>query len=303
MRVGKLIRRSLGCLLLNLVLGAGLRAELLTIATYNVENYGPASRMTEAGYRQDYPKPEAEKRALSTVIHALHADVLVLQEMGGRPYLEELQRDLRAEGTDYTQAVMMEAVDADRHIAVLSKRRLKSVVPHAGLEFPYFSGRVHVKRGLLEATIGTAAGDVTIFCVHLKSRWTDRPDDPMSAQRRAAEATAVRDCVLQRVPEPSTSRYLLLGDCNDTKDSKALQRLQKRGLTEVSRLLPAADSRGDTWTAEYRKEESYSRVDHILVSPALLPAVQGGAAQIYDGPEVREASDHRPVVVTLELAQ
>ena len=71
------------------------RAETLTVATYNIENYGPANRMTEAGFRKDYPKPEAEKRALRAVIRALHADVLVLQEMGGQPYLDELRRDLK----------------------------------------------------------------------------------------------------------------------------------------------------------------------------------------------------------------
>ena len=55
------------------------RAESLTIATYNLENYGPADRMTEAGFRKDYPKPEAQKRALRGVIRGLNADVLVLQ--------------------------------------------------------------------------------------------------------------------------------------------------------------------------------------------------------------------------------
>jgi endonuclease/exonuclease/phosphatase family metal-dependent hydrolase len=66
-------------------------------------------------------------------------------------------------------------------------------------------------------------------------------------------------------------------------------------------LLPAADSRGELWTHAFRREESYSRVDHIFVSPALRSAVQNGAARIYDGPGVREASDHRPVVVTLKF--
>ncbi len=291
------------------MIGAGLillfsaaRAETLTIATYNVENYGPANRMTEAGYRQEYPKPEAEKRALRAVIKGLKADVLVLQEMGGQPYLDELRRDLKAEGTDYPFAVLMNGADADRHVALLSKRPFKSVVPQADLEFVYFSGKERVKRGLLEVTIGTVADDLTIFGVHLKSRFTDRPDDPMSAQRRIGEAVAVRDRVLERVADPARVRFLILGDCNDTKDSKAVQRLMRRGKTQVAELLAAADLRGESWTHAYRKEDSYSRVDHILVSPALRTAVQDGVAHIYDGPGVKEASDHRPVAVTLELA-
>ena len=80
-----------------------------------------------------------------------------------------------------------------------------------------------------------------------------------------------------------------------------MQRLLRRGAVVIAELLPAADARGETWTHAYRKEDSYSRVDHILVSPACKSAVQGGAARIYDGPGVRDASDHRPVMVTLQL--
>jgi endonuclease/exonuclease/phosphatase family metal-dependent hydrolase len=221
--------------------------------------------------------------------------------MGGQPYLDELQRDLRAAGVDYPHAVLLAGPDADRHVALLSRRPLRSVVPHADLAFAYFQGRERVKRGLLEVTVATAAGDLTLFGLHLKSRFTDRPDDPQSAQRRLGEATAVRDCVLRRVADPAVARFLILGDCNDPKGGKAVQRLLQRGKTEIAVLLPAADSRGETWTHAYRKEESYAGVDHILVSPALRPAVQGGVARIYDGPGVREASDHRPVMVTLEL--
>ena len=258
MKARQLLLRSSGCLLSTLLLAAGLRAKTLTIATYNVENYVPANRVTEAGYRQEYPKPEKEKRALRDVIRGLNADVLVLQEMGSQPYLDELRRDLKAGEADYPYAVLLEGPDADRHVALLSRRPLKSVVPHTDLEFSYFKGRERVKRGLLEVTIATAAGDVTLFGLHLKSRFTDRADDPMSTQRRIGEATAVRDCVLQRVPDPATARFLILGDCNDPKNGKAVQRLQQRGKTEVAGLLPAADSRGETWTHAYRKEDSYS---------------------------------------------
>ncbi len=276
-------------------------AETVTLATYNVENYGAANRMTEAGYRKDYPKPEPEKQALRRVIAALGADVLVLQEMGPQVYLDELRRDLKAEGCEYPHAALASAADQDRHLAVLSRRPLRGVTTHDDLAFTYFGGRETVKRGLLEVTIATAAGEVTVFAVHLKSRFTDRPEDPLSAVRRGAEATAVRDRILKRFPEPAGARFVILGDCNDSRNSRTLAALQKRGKTEIAVLLGAADSRGETWTHAFRKEDSYSRVDHILVSPALLPRVQNGAARIHDGAGVREASDHRPVVVRLDF--
>jgi endonuclease/exonuclease/phosphatase family metal-dependent hydrolase len=276
-------------------------AENLTVATYNIENYGPANRMTEAGYRKDYPKPEPEKRALRTVVRALRADVLVLQEMGGQAYLDELRRDLKAEGLDYPHAAIATAVHADRHLAVLSLRPLARVTTHDDLLFSYFGAKEKVKRGLLEVAVTTAAGEVTIFALHLKSRFTDRPDDPLSSIRRGAEATAVRDRVLKRFPVPAEARVVVLGDCNDNKASKTIAHLLKRGERTVLELLPVADSRGEAWTHVYRREESYTHVDHVLVSPGLRAAVQGGVARIYDGEGVREASDHRPVAITLVL--
>jgi endonuclease/exonuclease/phosphatase family metal-dependent hydrolase len=270
-------------LVASIIFGLAARAETLTVATYNIENYGPADRLTEAGYRKDYPKPEAEKQALRSVIRALNADVLVLQEMGGPAYLDELRRDLKSEGLDYPHAALAAAADADRHVAILAKQPLRAVVTHTDLEFAYFGGREVVKRGLLEATVATTAGDVTFFAVHLKSRFTDRPDDPRSEIRRAAEATAVRDRVLKRFPNPAQARFVLLGDCNDSKVSKALGFLQKRGKTEIAVLLPGTDSRGEVWSHYFHREESYSRVDQILVSPLLKSAVRTRAANNFLG--------------------
>ena len=285
------------------LLAAGLRlsAETLTIATYNVENYVAANRMVDGTYRQDYPKPEAEKQALRVVIRALNADVIALEEMGTRPYLEELQRDLAREGFAYPYGELLEASDADRHVAVLSRRPFVAVMKHTDLTFSYFGTKETVKRGLLEVRLATEAGEIAVFVVHLKSRFTDRIDDPNSALRRLGEATAVRDRVLKIFPEPDAVRFLIVGDCNDSAASKPLRSLMLKGKTEITQILLAADRRGEGWTHFYKKEQTYSTVDHMLVSAKLKAVVVGGAAKICDVPETAVASDHRPVVVTLKL--
>jgi len=280
---------------------ASARGETLTIATYNVENYGSVGRMTSAGYRADYPKPEKEKSALRGVIRALGADVLVMQEMGDAPYLEELALDLRAEGFDYPHRVLLDGPDGERHVAVLSRRPLKRVEPHTDLRFAYLGATESVKRGLLEIAVEAGGGEVTIFAVHLKSRLTERADDPQSEGRRAAESGAVRDRILRRYPNPTAARFVIAGDFNDGPASKTMERMLTRGTTTVATLVPAADSRGETWTYHYAREESYSRFDHLLVSAALKGAIVGGRARIFDGAGVADGSDHRPVVLTLEF--
>ena len=140
-----------------------------------------------------------------------------------------------------------------------------------------------------------------MFLVHLRSRFTERADDPGAARYRAGEAGAVRELVLRRFPDPAASRFLILGDCNDTKNSKPLRLLTRRGSTLIATLTKAADPQGAVWTYYYRKDDTYSRVDYILVSPGLAPEVAEGSARVYEGPGVREASDHRPVVVRLDV--
>lgn len=279
---------------------AGVRAEPLTIATYNIENYTVANRMAEGVYRENYPKPEADKAALRAVIRQINADVLALQEVGGVPYLEELKRDLKSEGLDYPHAVVMTAADKDRMVAVLSKRPLVRIVRHTDLAFKYLGAVETVRRGLLEVAVETAQGPVVLFVAHLKSRYTERSDDPGAALWRAGEAVAIRDRVLVAYPEPATAAFVMAGDFNDDRNSRPVRAMLERGKTEIARWLPAADSRGEVWSHFFRKGDSYSRVDHLLVSPGLWSRVRGGAGRIHDSPEVGVASDHRPVIAEIE---
>lgn len=279
----------------------GPAADELTIATYNVENYVSTNRMTQMGYRKDYPKPEAAKQALRDVIKRLQADVLVMQEMGPPPYFEELRRDLDTQGLHYPHAVLMQGADEDRHVAVLSRRPFVHVARHAGLVFKYQGGYEAVKRGLLELVLDTPLGPLTLWALHLKSRYTDEESDTQSALRRASESMAVREFILKQTANPEESLFVILGDFNDTKASAPLRYLTRKGKMHFARLLPAADANGDHWTYHYRREDTYSRVDHILVSMPLWHAVKFGRATIVDGADVRAASDHRPVAVTLEF--
>ena len=276
-------------------------ANALTIAAYNVENYLVADRMVEGVYRQAYPKPETEKAALRTVIAGIAPDILAVEEMGTQPFLDEFQRELKQAGLNFPFTALLEGPDPDRHVAVLSKVPFNEVRRHAKLATTYFGQKQTVKRGALEVIFASSAGDFSVFVVHLKSRHTERPDDPESAVQRAQEAEAVRDLVLARYPDPTKGRFVICGDWNDTRGSRTVRALQKRGDVSLGEILPAADSHGETWTHFWRREETYSRIDYLLVSPALKSFVASGHARVWDGPGVTEASDHRPVVMQLNL--
>jgi endonuclease/exonuclease/phosphatase family metal-dependent hydrolase len=273
----------------------------LTVATYNIENYTLANRMVDGVYREAYPKPEKERAALRQVIAAVAPDVLAVQEMGPQPFLDEFQRELKLAGLVYANAVLLDGPDADRHVAVLSRIPFKAVHRHADVPLKYFDQTARVRRGVLEVVFATDQGDVSLFVIHLKSKYTERKDDPEAALLRTAEAEAVRDLVLRRHPDPATAKFVVAGDWNDTRGTRPVRALQKRGDTVIGGLVPAADSRGQTWTYHFRREDIYSRIDYVMVSPGLKPFVTGDGGKIHDGPGTAEASDHRLVVVTLNL--
>jgi exonuclease III len=75
----------------------------------------------------------------------------------------------------------------------------------------------------------------------------------------------------------------------------------KRGTTEIGELVATTDSRGESWTHYYRREDSYSRIDYFMVSPALKPFVAGNRARIWDGAAATDGSDHRAIYLELTL--
>jgi endonuclease/exonuclease/phosphatase family metal-dependent hydrolase len=273
----------------------------IRVATYNLRNYLTMDRRVDGAYRPDYPKPEAEKTALRDVIREANADVLAVQEIGTLPYLEELRQDLRAEGLDYPHLHHLEAADEERHIAVLSKIPFLEVRSVDLLFFKYFGEKEAVKRGLIELVFDTNDQRWSLFVVHLKSRYSDRKDDPESEQRRVGEARAVRNHILKRFPAPGESSYLIAGDLNDTRASRTIASFLKRGKTEISIDVPGFNHWGQTWTYHYRKEEIYSRSDYFLASPGLLPLVKTGRAMVFESDTAAGASDHRLVAVDLEF--
>jgi endonuclease/exonuclease/phosphatase family metal-dependent hydrolase len=295
---------ALWCLLrlfaaIHLVVAAAPAA--ITIATYNVENYTLANRMVDGVYRENYPKPEKERLALIRAIAAIAPDVLAVQEMGTQPYLDEFQRELKQAGMDYPHTALLEAADKDRHVAVLSKVPFKAVRRHADLPYTYLGQTERVRRGALEVILATDRGDVSVFVLHLKSKYTERKDDPEAALQRALEAETVRDLVLARFPDPARAKFIVCGDWNDTRATRPVRALQKRGETMIGELVPAADSRGEAWTHYFRREDLYSRIDYLMVSPGLKPFLPAAGATIHDGEYAAEASDHRAVWVTLDL--
>lgn len=279
---------------------SALSGEGLRVASYNLNNYLVMDRYVGDRWRPSYPKPESEKQVIRQAIKEVAPDVLVLQEMGSVDFMEELRADLSQEGLHYTYAVHMDGADPDRHLAVLSKLSPSEVVKHKDLEFKYFNGREKVKRGMLEMTFALDDGEFfQLFAVHLKSRYAEDKMDPESSLRRAREAEACRNRLIERTLERGFLNYLVAGDFNEHPASAPLRRFYRRGALELGARVPASDSRGEVWTYFYEKESRYETVDGFVASPGMLRWIKAGRGHIVDTPGVLNGSDHRMVYLDI----
>ncbi len=275
------------------------KAQASRVATLNAHNYGLIDRVIEGQFYTQYPKPEAEKKALHQLLLKVRPDILALQEIGDLSFLKELQADLRRQGLDYPYAIFSPGPDTQRQLAVLSKPEPIKVSRHEKIAFKYFKNYTYVRRGMLELWFKENGKTWALYVVHLKSRYpSNHEKDLDSKQLRKSEAYALRNKI-QSLTLPSTP-YLIAGDFNDHPYSAPLRAFLKKKDLTLTHMLNAYDSRQESWTFHHSKMEVYSRLDYILASTPMLPYIQGPIAHIEDTlPYSLEASDHRLMYVDL----
>lgn len=272
--------------------------ESIRIATYNLRNHLIMDRLVEGNWTKNYPKPEAEKSIIFKNILEVRPDILVVQEIGGKGFLNEFKKDLSELGLDYSYAFLMKGADPIRFTAILSQLKPRYVKEHRDLSYRYFDRTEKVKRGMHEVGFFHEI-PFTIFSVHLKSRYTSDKRDPLSARWRLLEAESCRDRIIKRLDQAGIEHYIITGDFNDNPNTAPMRRFYKKGKRLIGEHIIGKDSRGESWTHFYNKEKVYSMVDGFVLSPSLMPWVQGGFAFIVDGEDFYQGSDHRLVYFDL----
>ncbi len=277
-------------------------AETFRVATYNLENYldhgGSGRRL----------KSEAAKAKIREAIRALNADVIALQEMGLPSALEELRRSLQAEGLHYPHWEHVRGWDTNIHVAVLSRFPIVARRSHTNDSFLLTGRRFHVSRGFAEVDIQVSPTyRFTLFTAHLKSKRPLASAD--EAEMRFEEAKLLRAKVDARLAADPRANIVVVGDLNDTKDSRPVRALIGTGRSKLVDTRPA-EQNGDTisaanptwdpphitWTHFYGKEDTYSRLDYILLNQDMAREWVRSGTYVLTLPNWALGSDHRPIV-------
>lgn len=303
----KPILRQFGLGAAFLLLYSQLQAETFRVATYNVENY--LDKPTES---RRYVKSNAAKAKIRETIRAAKPDVLALEEIGNVSALMELRDSLKQEGLDYPHWEHVTGFDTNIHVAVLSRFPIVARRPRTNDNFLLSGRRFQVSRGFAEVDIKVNDQyTFTLLAAHLKSR---RPvPEADEAEMRLEEAKLLRAKVDALLTANPNANVIVLGDFNDTKDSKSTKAIIGRGKNKLLDTRPA-ERNGDnlpnpnpiwepiniTWTHYYGKEDTYSRIDYIMLSPGMAREWVEGETYIPTIANWGIGSDHRPVVATFE---
>ena len=285
---------AIGWLLTGFHAGAGI----FSVASYNVELY------TDQPFAGTRPKTTESKQRVQDTIIELRADILALQEIGSTNLLLDLRAALKKRGLDYPHWEWIEARDTNLHLALLSRFPITQRRPQTNQSFLLNGRRFQVSRGFLEADLRVAENySVTVVAAHLKSKRRSALAD--EEDLREEESQLLRARVDKLLSEDPRRNLIVLGDLNDDKSSKAIKLVMGRGKTALVDTRPSekgypreSDSgmRPVAWTHYFVRDDSYSRIDYILVSPGLAREWIAPESLVLSLPFWGEASDHRPII-------
>ncbi len=294
-------------LVLTILFPTLLRAETFRIAEYNVENY--LDQPTET---RRFVKSTEAKAKIRESIHALKPDVISFEEMGTTNALLELRASLKAEGVDFPYWEHVSGFDTNIHVAVLSKFPITARRPRTNENFLLNGRRFSVSRGFVEVDIqANTHYSFTLLGAHLKSKRPAAEAD--EADLRLQEAKLLREKVDALLTANPKANVVVLGDFNNTKDSPSTKAILGTGKFKLIDTRPAERNGDDapnsnprfspmnvTWTYYYGIEDSYARIDYILLSPGMAREWVKNETYVLALPNWGVGSDHRPIVATFE---
>jgi endonuclease/exonuclease/phosphatase family metal-dependent hydrolase len=277
-------------------------AQPVVIATYNVENYlGEEAVAAETGARKSRPKSTKSIEAVVQVIKDINPDILGICEMGEPERFEDFKKRLADAGLHYTDFEYLQALDSERHLALVSRYPIVARQSLSNVSFELAGRPEKVRRGFLDVTIQIRSGYQVRFVVaHLKSKL---PVPEGEALVRRNEALLLRKHLDEILLADPNVRLVCLGDFNDLKNEPAYHEIAGARGRAYMAALPAKDEFGDTWTEYWKAADLYSRIDYIFTSPVLYREIAPGSARVYRSGYWNDASDHRPVYATIVPAK
>jgi endonuclease/exonuclease/phosphatase family metal-dependent hydrolase len=288
------------------LLAGAAPAETFRVAFYNVENY--LDQPTET--RRDSKSVAAKAKVLESLL-AQKPDVIGFAEMGSLSALLELRDSLKAKGLDLPHYEHTPGFDTNIYVAVLSKFPIIARRSVTNANFLLNGRRFQTSRGFSNVEVQVNPNyRFNMLVAHLKSKRQIPSAD--QADMRLEEAKILRGIVDQHLAANPEANLMVVGDLNDTYNTPPVKEIIGRGRTKLTDTRPAERNGDDqpnptnpnyfprniSWTHYYGVEDSYSRIDYILLSPGMTKEWIKAETYIPTISNWGIASDHRPLIAT-----
>ncbi len=265
------------------------------IATYNVLNLFDDEDCPYHNDEGTSPKPRHELERLAATIKQLDADVLALQEVENRFYLERFNTAMLSD-MGYEHVVCFEGNDGRGiDVAVLSRLPVGPVTSYRHLRWKDSRGLdTGFRRDLLRVRIEPPnAKAFDLFTVHLKSKGGGDGTEAV----RMGEVTAIRGVVDPMLADDPQALFVVCGDFNDTWDSKPIKLMRGEG----DSAMEAFQNEDPEGCVTYNRGQYRSVIDYIFCSPAMAERYVKQSMRVLDGSVETSGSDHNPVSMDFNL--
>lgn len=270
------------------------------VVFYNLKNYLAMDRRVDGELVLGAPKPEREVKHLIEGLSHIKPDILGVCEIGDADYLKDFQKRLKAVGLDYPHTELLPSKSGfDRNLALLSRFPIKESHSRDDYTYRIYDQKFPFQRGVLDATVQVTK-DYELRCIllHLKSkREVSEADQSEMRLNEAQLARSHLDKIFQSKPD---ANILVMGDLNEFRNEAPIKAVQGffggRGYLSAISL---SDLHGFRWTHHWSFADSYSRFDYAMVSRGITGEVDRRKSYIHHWENWDDASDHRPLVVSV----
>ncbi len=240
-------------------------------------------------------KPREEIEHLAATIRKMNVDVLAMQEVENRGYLERFVKVMLAD-MGYAHIAHFEGNDLRGiDVALLSRAPIGEVTSRRHLKF---TGPDGVERQFNRdvpaiSVLPKDAQPIEFWPVHLKSK---AGGAETSEPIRQAEATQLRKLLDARLTANPEARVIVLGDFNDTRDSVSMKTIFGTGSTAM--WAPEMTMSEDSLENDHPE---WAPIDFITSSSAMAKLYVPDSCKIKYAPPEIDGSDHNPIWARFKL--
>ena len=264
------------------------------VATFNVRNLFDDVDDPYYADETTRAKPRVELEHLAATINEIDAEVMALQEVESRGYLQRFNDVFLG---DMSYEIVHYAGNDGRGsgLAVLTRVPVGRVVSHRHLTLPGSTEDAPRKfsRDLLCVELRhPLSPPFEVWVTHLKSK---RGGAAETEPQRLAEARAIRALLADRLEDAPTARILVMGDFNDTRNSNPIRHLLgDDSLESFHDMLPAT-------AVTYTRKPYREMIDFIFASPTAARDYVPKSYRIHARALSKSGSDHNAVIAEFEF--